>query len=85
MIKLTQDRLTEIKVTVAQTYEVARKFQGQHVGERVIELADMLLVVDNLVGGLTDEELPIASHYLYRRIQLAMNRLGLDTSKGGIR
>lgn len=77
MIKLSPQRITEIKVKAAQTYEIARKFSGQHVGERVVELADMLLVVDNLVGGLTDEELPIASHYLYRRIMMSMRRLGL--------
>ncbi len=74
-MEITPTRLTEIKVSVAQTYEVARKFSGQHIGERVIEMGELLLMVDKLVGGLTDEELPIASHYLYRRIQLAMQRL----------
>jgi hypothetical protein len=77
MVTLSPSRLQEIKVSVAQTYEVARKVSGQHVGERVVEMGELLLMVDNLVGGLTDEELPIASHYLYRRIQLSLQRLGL--------
>ncbi len=74
-MEITPTRLTEIKVSVAQTYEVARKFSGQHIGERVIEMGELLLKVDHLVGGLTDEELPIASHYLYRRVMIAIDRL----------
>jgi hypothetical protein len=75
MQTISPKRLTEIKLAVADTYRIAREHEGQHVGERVCELGELLLLADNAVGGLTDEELPIASHYLYRRVMMAIQRL----------